>query len=110
LTRDPVIEVSTSIASQTIAHEIHRPAVVGDLRLGQRLAFERSDAFALTPPHRQSRFAIQPIGEFAVHSPPFSTQLDVNASITITTLLRRDLADPRAQLRALRSSRVVAIQ
>src|SRR5580704_10823635 len=132
LTRVPVIEVSTSrathsrVQSSTIArHRSRRPsanpsdtksidqlrlAAVGCGWLWQRLAFKRSYAFTLATPHRKTGFPVQPVRALTVDRPAFAPQQNMDASIAVAALHRRDLFDPRTYSAALRSPAAIAVQ
>src|SRR6185437_14371901 len=48
---------------------------------GQRLALERTDSLALSPPHRQSRLAVEPVNALAIDLPAFAPQPQIDAPV-----------------------------
>src|SRR5579864_3615923 len=56
-------------ADEAVGNEVHRPAHVRGRRLGQRLALERANPFALAPPYGQASLAIEAVDALAIDLP-----------------------------------------
>jgi len=69
-----MVRQQATSADETVSYEVHRPAHIGTGRLGQRLALEDADAFALAPPHRQASIAVKTIDALTVDLPAFAPQ------------------------------------
>lgn len=54
-----------SAVAQSVGDEVHRPAEIDGGRSGQRLALEKADSLAFSPPHSQPRFAVEPVDALA---------------------------------------------
>src|SRR5580700_6624173 len=99
-----------STIGQPVGYEVHRPDAVGGRGLWERLALKGADAFTLATPHRKTGFPVQPVRALTVDRPAFAPQQNMDASITIAALHRRDLFDPRTYSAALRSPAAIAVQ
>ena len=90
-----MVRQQATSADETVSYEVHRPAHIRGRRLGQRLALEQTDPFALAPPYDQASFAVEAIDALAIDLPAVSTQTQIHAPVAIAALDRSNLLDAR---------------
>src|SRR5664279_2855170 len=82
--------------AECIAHEVHRPYLIGSHGLRQRLAHRAALSSTLAP-QRQLLLHIQPVHPLVIHLPAFALQQNLQTAVAEPAPGLRQLAQPHPQ-------------
>src|SRR6185503_17399946 len=104
------VDLERQALAAVVVHVVHRPALIRCRRLGQHQALGDPNALALSLPHHEPLFPIQPVRPLVVHGPTLPSKQHLDAPVAVAALLRGELGNAALELKRRRAAAPIAIQ